>query len=86
MNKNIGTMLYIYRGHSRSVVAVAWSPDGKRIASGSSDVQVWDAVDGGNVFTYRGHSDQVTAVAWSPDGKRIASGGYDKAVQVWSVG
>ena len=57
------------------VDSVAWSPDGKRIASGSYDntVQVWDAIDGSNVFTYKGHSDVVESVAWSPDGKRIAS-------------
>jgi serine/threonine protein kinase len=80
-------LLYTYRGHSDGVNAVAWSPDGKRIASGGQDntVQVWDAVDGGNVFTYRGHSDPVAAVAWSPDGRRIASGGWDNTVQVWDA-
>jgi Tol biopolymer transport system component len=69
------------------VYAVAWSPDGRRIASGSRDntVQVWDAANGGNVFTYRGHSEPVTAVAWSPDGRRIASAGDDKTVQVWDA-
>ncbi len=63
-------------------------PDGQRIASGGGNslvgtVQVWDAVDGGNVFTYHGHSGAVLAVAWSPDGKDIASGSRDKTVQVW---
>jgi WD40 repeat protein len=45
------------------VTAVAWSPDGKRIASASQDetVQVWDAADGGNVFTYQGHPERVKA-------------------------
>jgi serine/threonine protein kinase len=81
-----GTTLYTYRGHSYYVYAVAWSPDGKRIASGGDrTVQVWDAVDGGHVFTYQGHSSGMTAVAWSPDGKRIASGSNDNTVQVWDA-
>jgi len=83
----VGSTLYTYRGHSDVVWSVAWSPDGKRIASGSGDntAQVWDAADGGNVYTYRGHSVYVEAVAWSPDGKRIASAGGDNTVQVWDV-
>ncbi len=83
-----GTLLYTYTGHGNSwVVSIAWSPDSKRIASGSFDgtVQVWDAVNGGNVFTYRGHKGYVSAVAWSPDGTRIASGGGDQTVQVWDA-
>ncbi len=83
----LGTLLYTYPGHHGFVNALAWSPDGKRIASGSDDykVQVWDAADGSHVYTYSGHSNLVEAVAWSPDGKRIASGGFDSTVQVWDA-
>ena len=68
---------YTYRGHPDFVSSVAWSPDGKRIASGGgvdSTVQVWDAIDGGHSYIYRGHSSNLMSVAWSPDGKYIASG------------
>jgi serine/threonine protein kinase/Tol biopolymer transport system component len=83
----LGTTLYIYRGHAYEVYAVAWSPDGKRIASGSRDgtVQVWDVANGGHVYTYAGHANPVLSVAWSPDGKRIASTSSDKTVQIWNA-
>jgi WD40 repeat protein len=66
------------------VKTVAWSPDGKRIASGSDDqsIQVWDAGTGEHVSKYQ-HAAGVTAVAWSPDGKRLASASYDETVRVW---
>jgi WD40 repeat protein len=88
----IGTLLYVYRGHSSWVEAVEWSPDGKLIASGGYSfpgndrtVQVWNAANGNRVYTYRGHTQGVTAVAWSPNGKHIASGSNDNTVQVWNA-
>ncbi|GHO76562.1 hypothetical protein KSD_43330 [Ktedonobacter sp. SOSP1-85] len=82
-----GTTLYSYEGHDDTVDAIAWSPDGKRIASGGGDktVQVWDTAKGDHIFTYREHKGAVEGLAWSPDGKRIASGSYDKTVRVWDV-
>ncbi len=78
---------YTYPGHAGPVNSVAWSSDGKRIASGSNDktVQVWDASTGNPLLTYKGHTGPVNSVAWSSDGKRIASGSADKTVQVWDA-
>jgi hypothetical protein len=85
-----GTTLLTYKGHFYYIWSVAWSPNGKRIASGSWDrsVQVWDALSGKNVFIYHGHSNAqygVYSVAWSPAGKYIASGSSDPKVQVWDA-
>jgi WD40 repeat protein len=86
----LGTTLLTYRGYSKSASAycywdaVAWSPDGRRIASCSEDetVQVWDVVTGGLILAHHGYS---SIVEWSPDGSRIASAGSDKTVQVWNA-
>lgn len=76
-----------YPGHTSTVFAVAWSPDGTRIVSGGNDntIQVWNATTGKRLLTYTGHLGSIWAVAWSPDGRRMASGGNDGTVQVWET-
>jgi WD40 repeat protein len=66
---------------------VAFSPDGKRLASASVDrtVKVWDAATGQESLTLKGHTDYVMSVAFSPDGQRLASTSFDKTVKVWDV-
>jgi len=80
-----GERTLTYHGHTNGVQALAWSPDGKCIASGSWDttVQIWDATNGRWVFTYQGHADIVGSLAWSPDGARIAS--VDDHLRVWQA-
>src|SRR2546421_10789 len=84
---SLGTHHATYRDHTAAVMSIAWSPDGKHIASASADktVHVWNAIGKKRISTYREHSKQVSALAWSPDATRIASGSWDTTVQVWSV-
>ena len=80
-----GQCVATLQGHDNVVIAVSWSPDGRRIVSGSFDksVRVWDGESGQCVATLQGHAGGVNAVAWSPDGRRIVSGSSDKSVCVW---
>jgi WD40 repeat protein len=64
---------------------VAYSPDGRRIASGSDDatVKIWDEESGHELQTLKGHDGIVYSVAYSPDGRRIASGAGDNTIKIW---
>src|SRR5262249_31204412 len=65
---------------------VAFSPDGKHIASGElGEVKVWDALTGQEQRTFKEHTGGVNSVAFSPDGKSLAPGGGDPTVKVWDV-
>ncbi len=76
-----------FQGHTGFILALAFSPDGKRALSGSEDatVRLWEVATGREVRPLEGHSGDVLAVAFSPDGKRALSGGMDRTVRLWDL-
>jgi len=74
-------------GHTSLVNSVAFSPDGRLLASGSSDktIKLWDVATGSEVRTLKGHTHYVLSVAFSPDGRLLASGSWDDTIKLWDV-
>lgn len=75
------------RSHIGDVWSVAFSRDGKLLASASSDrtLKVWSLPEGACVMTLRGHTESVKSVAFSPDGRLLASASLDGTIRLWGL-
>ncbi|MEV6717475.1 helix-turn-helix domain-containing protein [Lentzea sp. NPDC051208] len=76
--------------HPAEIIAVAVSPDGKTVATGSDDhnVRLWNVTDLRkplNIATLTGHTETVYSVAFSPDGRTLATSGFDRDVRLWNI-
>ncbi|KAJ3129354.1 hypothetical protein HK100_008690 [Physocladia obscura] len=81
---NWGVLLQSFEGCSMKITAVAFSPDGNYIVSGSADctIKLWK-IGGDLVTTFNGHSGAVKTISFLPDGLFIASGSDDGTVNLW---
>ena len=89
-NGYAGTQLptfLLQTGHPSMIKSVAFSPDGKLLASGSEDwtIKLWSTHEGRLIKNIKGHSDQVTSISFSPDNKLLASGSVDSTIKIWSI-
>jgi WD40 repeat protein len=82
-----GQPRFSYFGHTGTVLGVAFSADGSRLASCGRDqtVRVWDCRTGHLLSAFKGHTAAAHAVAFAPDGLRVASTGWDGTVRVWDA-
>lgn len=83
--------LAVVTGHDTAVFSVAFSPDGRTLATasgGRAPVRLWDVGEPRRptpLATLTGHTDVVGAVAFSPDGRTLATASDDRTVRLWSV-
>jgi small GTP-binding protein len=73
------------RGHTEWIGRIAWSPDGRMLASPSADrtIRLWDAPTGECLRTLRGHEGDVNIVAFHPNGRKMVTGGIDRMICIW---
>jgi tetratricopeptide (TPR) repeat protein len=73
--------------HTARVNSLSWSPDGRRVASGSEDntVRIWDPLRGEEILRLDVAQADNTPLEWSPDGHRLAAAGKDGEIYVWDA-
>ncbi len=94
MGKNIaiysfeyGKFAPSYKGHSKRVTFVTFSPDGTYLCSTSKDetAKIWNVTSGGSIITLKGHTGTINSASFSPDSRYLATASNDESVKIWDV-
>lgn len=87
LQKHENDVCAVLQEHQHDICAVAWSPDSKKVATGSKDktCTIWDPPTGNRLMTLKGHNAKVSGVTWSPDGTKIATSSWDCTAAVWDL-
>ena len=82
-----GKLSFSFMGHLKNALAVAFSPDGKLLASGSLDqtVKIWNMDSKKTIHTFAGHSGNIYSVLFTPDSKKVISASNDNSIRIWDV-
>ena len=87
INFQTGEVKTLLKGHPNVVLKLAFSPDGNRLISGSSDktARIWNVRTQKTLHVLKGHTDHIYAVAFSPDGKLAVTGSDDDSLKLWNA-
>jgi WD40 repeat protein len=90
-----GELVATLEGHQAPILAIAWAPDGKQLASSAGDydpsnpldrtVRIWDIDSYEQFYVLEGHTHIVSSVTWNPDGTQLASGSWDGTIRIWDM-
>ncbi|MBD2312407.1 protein kinase [Desertifilum sp. FACHB-1129] len=82
-----GTEVFTLSGHLKDVNAIAWSPDGKMLATASADgtIKLWDMSSYQEFCTLQSHQKEVSAIAWGTDAEWLVSGSLDQTIKLWHI-
>ena len=83
----ISLQVRVFSGHRGGINALAFSPDGRKLATGGEDkrIRIWDLASSNVIKELKGHTDIIYSLTWSPDSSLLSSGAIDGTLRLWDI-